>query len=184
MTIGIIWPTENGMHSQPFALFVLRPWLFNSIYVQSKCKWTVLAWVLFAISIWPYVLQGNKAGGCFLMPVIKSLLGLLGTWTLTFRARKPSKLLRVSNSYSGADPHRLPPKTDRNRSDFFIINVYTFSNKKYFLSWNRSWRNLLLVPQDLIEACAFGACLGNRSVSILDPCLLFIPSAVNFFFPR
>ena len=137
-------------------------------------------WVSFAISIWLYVLQGNRAGGCFLMPVIKSLLGLLGTWTLTFRARKPSKLLRVSNSYSGADPHRLPPKA--NEIGQIFHNKCTFSNKKYLLSWNRSWRNLLLVPQDPTEACAFGACLGNRSVSILDPCLLFIPSAVNFFF--
>lgn len=135
MTIGIIWPMENGMHSQPFALFVLRSWLFNSSYVQSKCKMTS-RWVSFAISIWLNVWQEIRAGGCSLMPVLRSLLG---TWSQMLFAPENHQnysctFLFVWNFYPDADPHRLPHCFTE--IGLIFNNKYIFSNKKHFPSWN------------------------------------------------
>ena len=125
---------ENGMHSQPFALFVFRSWLFNSIYVQSKCKMTS-RWVSFAISIWLNVWQEIRAGGCLLMPVIKSLLG---TWSQCFSRQKTIKITPVHFFSCKIFIQTRIHTVFHCFTEIGLIfhNKYIFSNKKHFPSWN------------------------------------------------
>ena len=54
---------------------------------------------------------------------------------------------------------------------FFTTNIFLVIKNTFQVEiW--SWRSLPPVPLDPIEACALSACLGNRSVSILDPRLM------------
>ena len=169
------------MHSQSFALFSLRSWLFNSSYVQSKCKMTS-RWVSFAISIWLYVWQEIRAGGCLLMPVLRSLLG---TWSQCFSRQKTIKITSVHffscKIFIQTRIHTGFHTVLRKSVWFFIINIIVVIKNTFRIEiW--PWRSL---PQDPIEACAFGACLGRVSIYPRSA-PVFMPYAeiFKFFFTR
>ena len=88
----------------------------------------------------------------------------------------------INPANSGADPHRFPPFYE-NRSEFSQINKFfmkkkTFQVKIWPISWLndsggfREWKknnSPECMPRTPLEAYAFDARFGKRSVFILDP---------------
>ena len=101
------------------------------------------------------------------------------------KSRIPLMFSRFPNS--GADPHRFPPFYGNqwhfsHNNTFLIIQTHSTLKSGQYPVWMtrkprkgnsgvKIQKNLLgePVPRTLLESCAFGARLGNRSVFILDP---------------
>ena len=172
----MIWPTESGMHSPQVARFVLRScdYLIPFMFSRNANDQSLDIICNFHMTI---CLAGNWGWGMFANASHKEPLRNLKS--NEYGARKPSELLQyISFSVKFLFRRGSTPASTvlRKSVRFFIINIFLVIKNTFQVEiW--SWRSL---PQDPIEACTFGACLGNQSVSILDPRLLFMPSAEIF----